>query len=201
MSACKAAALRHLCLKLAGQRCRGQACEGPSTPAGNGRVTRDPARVLVCCHADSGPAAAPADPATTPPRFAAAIGRGNLRLCTRAKRHAFGASAPLSRQTGAALFRCAINAEKGVWITRRRAFACRSAIGTTLANTLLRHRASCLPYALLAGRETPRVRLDRTQLSRQIRHKKPDLPVIHLAGTSGFFYSWGEMQCTTTSAV
>ncbi len=69
-----------------------------------------------------------------------------------------------------------------------------AAIGTALAITLLRHRASCLPYAPLASREAPRVRLDRTQLSRQIRHKKPDFPTIGLAGMSGFFYSWREVN-------
>ncbi|GBH18403.1 N-acetyl-gamma-glutamylphosphate reductase [Pseudomonas syringae pv. actinidiae] len=76
-----------------------------------------------------------------------------------------------------------------------------SALGTALAKSLLRHRASCLPYAPLASRETPRVRLDRTQFVPPDSAQKPDLPPIDLAGMSGFFYSWERSECTTTNAV
>jgi len=40
-----AAALRRLCLGWRDNSVRASACEGPSTPAGDGRVTRDPAKV------------------------------------------------------------------------------------------------------------------------------------------------------------
>ncbi|MDR6676515.1 hypothetical protein J2W58_000697 [Pseudomonas psychrotolerans] len=109
-------------------------------------------------------------------------------------------TAPL-RRSGAWPAQCATNARNSGDSRRPSLIRAFPAPGTTLAKALARHRAGCLPYAHLASRGTPCVRLDRTLLSRQIRHKKPDLPVIRPTGTSGFFYSWGESKCTTTSAV
>ena len=63
--------------------------------------------------------------------------------------HAFGAQESCSRQSGACRFVRAINAGGlCLWVSKRAQRAV-SPVGIALAKFLLRHRASCLPYAPL----------------------------------------------------